>query len=140
MNLARAEKRAKDLGLKVTWVDEELPWDGDCEAPAIYVQGTVLHPDHADAADADTRATSIRFPFWDRKDGTRGRDRAVLASLGGVGFDSWSDPYVRVVEAELLSEALAELDEERDAEATLGAAELSARATYATGEATGVPA
>ena len=128
LRLARAEMRAKELGLKVTWDDEDLPWDGDCEAPKIHARATVLHPDHADA---DTSDLSVRFPFFDRKDGSRGRTPTVLAALGSIGLDSWRDSYVRVVEAELFSEALGELDAERDAIATVQASELASRATYA---------
>jgi hypothetical protein len=88
----------------------------------------VLHPDHADT---DTSDLSVRFPFFDRRDGSRGRTPAVLAALGSIGLDSWRDSYVRVVEAELFSEALDELDAEHDAIATVQAAELASRATYA---------
>ncbi len=126
--LARAEQRAKELGLSVTWDDEDLPWDGDCEPPRIHARATVLHPDHADA---DTSDVTIRFPFYDRRDGSRGRTPAVLAALGSIGLDSWRDSYVRVVEAELFAEALDALDAERDAATTVGAAELASRATLA---------
>jgi hypothetical protein len=128
MDLARAEARGKAEGLKVTWNDEDMPWDGDCEAPAVHAYATVLHPDHADA---DTTSIAVRFPYYDRKDGTTGRVPFVLASLGGIGMDSCHDPYKRVVEAELFAEALDELDAERDAAACIGAAELASRATFA---------
>ncbi|HTQ47491.1 MAG TPA: hypothetical protein VMI75_32265 [Polyangiaceae bacterium] len=130
--LARAELRAKEQGLTVTWDDEELPWDGDCPAPKVHVRAIVLHPDHADA---DTSDVAIRFPYFDRRDGSVGRTPAVLASLGGIGLDSMHDPYVRVVEAELFAEALAELDAARDAKACAMADELASRATFAAGSA-----
>jgi hypothetical protein len=78
MRLARAEERAEDLGLSVQWTEEDHLWDGDCPAPEIHVWGCVRHP----------------------------QTGATLASLGGVGLTSWRDPYVRVVEAELLLEAI----------------------------------
>jgi hypothetical protein len=80
--LAKAEQRAEGLGLDVEFQDEVIPWSGDCEAPPIHVWGFVKHPDTG----------------------------KVLASLGSIGFTSWRDPYVRVVRAELLQEALAELE------------------------------
>jgi hypothetical protein len=132
---AKAEERARAEGLTVTWEDDDPPWDGECEAPAILAVATVFHPDMPRPEDGG------RFPFVDSakpRDGwtqsTRPgtlRRSSVLASLGGIGLDSWRDPYVRVVEAELLSEALEELDAERDHTATIEAEELSARATYA---------
>lgn len=109
--LARAELRAREVGLTVTWGDETMPWDGDCEAPPVHACATVLHPDHADA---DTESTRIRFPFSARADGSRGRIPEVLAALGSIGLASWNDPYMRVVEAELCAEALDELDAEHE--------------------------
>lgn len=128
LSLARAEERAKAEGLTVSWDDEQLPWDGDCEAPNVHACATVLHPDHADA---DLSSVEVRFPYWDRKDGTRGRSPAVLASLGSIALDSWRDPYMRVIEAELFAEALDEIDAERDAQTCAMARELEGRATYA---------
>jgi hypothetical protein len=52
-----------------------------------------------------------------------------MASIGMVALASYDDPYLRVVSAELYSEALHELDLE-DAQA---ARELESRATYAAG-------
>lgn len=92
--LAKAEERAKEAGLRVVWEDESEPWYGDCPAPPIIVFARV--PD-----DATGRYVS-------------------LASLGMIGLNSWSDPYVRVVEAELFSEALDILDERRESSARAG--------------------
>lgn len=97
MALARAEQKAHELGLTVEWLPEDHPWDGDCEAPPIHVWGRVIV------------------------------DGACIAALGGVGLTSWTDPYVRVVEAELFQEALAVLDHEDELEAD----KLAARATFA---------
>ena len=127
-----AVKRASAFDLVVSWDDDDLPWDGDCEAPALLMRATVLHPDHADA---DTSDVSVRFPFFDRKDGTVGRTPAVLAALGGIGLDSMRDAYVWDVEADLLDEACDVLDAERDALACQQAAELASRATFAAGSA-----
>lgn len=102
--LARAERDAEELDLKVSWEDEDLAWDGEGEPPAIWAYAAVYHPND---------------PSW------------PIAGLGGIGLNSWRDTYVRVVEAELLSEALAALDEENDTRATELAAELAARATFA---------
>ena len=110
MALARAEERAETEGLSVTWEDDDLPWDGDCPAPAILQYACVYEP--CDDADPPYR-------------------RSILAGLGGIGLASWRDPYVRVVEAELFSEALDALDAERDAESSEMARELASRATYA---------
>jgi hypothetical protein len=129
--LARAERDAAARGLSVTWEADDTPWDGDCPAPKIVAVATVYAPG------VDPSTTDGRFPYADGP--RRGfvpaggiyRKREVLASLGGIGLDSWRDDYVRVVEAELLSEALENLDEENDRLATREASELSSRATYA---------
>ena len=63
LSLARAELRAKKLGLTVTWEDEDHAWDADCPAPPIHVWARV-------------NAEGSRFP---------------LASLGGIGLMSWRD-------------------------------------------------
>ena len=104
--LARAEERAEKEGLRFEMEDDDLPWDGECAAPQ-YVLWCAVY--------------------------ARGGGRAGehLASLGGVGVDRLHDPYLRVVAAELYAEALGAIDAERDHEATLAAAELAARATYA---------
>ena len=102
--LARAEVRAESMGLSVIWEDEDHAWDADCPAPPIHVWGRVHSP---------------------------GDKRDTIASLGSVGLLSWSDPYVRVVEAELYVEALATLDERAEALACQQAAELASRATFA---------
>lgn len=122
--LARAEETAQRLGLTVTWDVEDLPWDGDCEPPPVHARATVIHPMFSDV---DTTSTRVMFPFFDRRDGSRGRVPEVLAALGSIGLSSWHDPYMRVVEAELFSEALGELDKEWQAEAD----ELAERPTLA---------
>jgi hypothetical protein len=78
--LAEAEHIARANHWDYTWEDDDLPWDGDAPAPE-YVQGCVLR---------------------DRCGGT------VLASLWGIGINDWSDPYIRVVEAELAAQAVAD--------------------------------
>lgn len=100
--LAKAEARAEKEGLAVEWEDDIESWQGDCEPPAIHACAFV-----------------------------RLSERDYLASLGGIGLNSWRDDYVRVVEAELLSEALAELDARREQDACRIAAEMAERATYA---------
>lgn len=99
MTLARAEQAAEDLGLTIEWDDEDMPWDGDCPAPTIHVMACVRHP----------------------------RSGHVIASLGSIGLESWRDPYVRVVSAELFSEALDTLSDEAREAAEL----LASRATLA---------
>jgi hypothetical protein len=137
MNLARAETRAKELGLTVTWEDDDLPWDGDCPAPKLLKCATVYAPG------IDPSLVDARFPFFEgtprdtdryvpsgSRSGTY-RMREVLASCGGIGLESRHDPYVRVVSAELFAEALDELDAERERAACEEAKALQARATYA---------
>jgi len=102
IRLARAELRADALGLEVRFADEDLPWDGDCPAPKIHVRAWV-----EDAS---------------------GRQRA---HLGSIGLESWGDSYVRVVSAELLADALDEIDAENDAYWKREADFLGDRATYA---------
>lgn len=107
--LAQAEEKGERLGLKVIWEDEFLPWDGDCEAPAIHAMASIYHPDRED----DARPGDKHF--------------YVLAHLGSIGLNSWRDDYVRVVEAELMLEALDVLDDEDEVQASV----LAERATYA---------
>jgi hypothetical protein len=119
LNLARAEERGEAMGLEVLWTEEEEEsWDGDCPAPKILLWGAVYRAEDINArtGEACSHASS-------------------LAAIGMVGVDSWQDPSLRVVEAELLSDALAMLDKEADALATAQAAELTERATYAAGGA-----
>jgi hypothetical protein len=104
--LARIEERAAEEGLVFMIEDDDIPWDGDCPAPKYLLWCAVYLP------------------------GTR-RPGDHLAGLGGVGVDSLSDPYLRVVAAELYAEALAGLDRGRNEEAEAVAAELGSRATYA---------
>lgn len=100
--LARAEERADALGLSAHFESCWSPWDGDCPAPAIHVDGWIEDPS--------------------------GR---VVASLGSIGIESWSDPYVRVAKAEMFADALAWLDHEADQRASVEASILASRATYA---------
>jgi hypothetical protein len=86
--LARAEVRAQDLDLEVTWEDERGEWDGDCPPPAVHACAFIVDP-HA---------------------------KRYLACLGGIGLNSIHDPYVRVVEAELFLEAIETIASEQAAE------------------------
>jgi hypothetical protein len=129
--LARAELAAEAAGLTVTWTGDDLPWDGDCPAPKILAVATVYAPG------VNPSRVDGRFPYADGpragfvRWGDTYRKREVLAQLGGIGLESWRDAYVRVVEAELLCEALETLAEETNRQATREASELAARATYA---------
>jgi hypothetical protein len=78
LELARAERAADALGWRVEWRDDDLPWDGDGPAPR-YLYAAILCDDTG----------------------------AVLESLGAIGVNDPGDPYLRVVEAELASEAIA---------------------------------
>jgi hypothetical protein len=104
-NLAKAETRAKAIGMSVVWEDDREAWDGEGPAPAILA--------YAYVSDLEPHRYSS------------------LAGLGMIDLDSWRDPYVRVVEAELCAEALGVLDAAREADACAEAVELAARATYA---------
>lgn len=104
LKLARAEERAEREGLVFKCEDEDYPWDGDGPAPEHFLWCAVYENEH---------------------------EKFNLASLGGVALNSLSDPYLRVVKAELYVEALDHLDARRDYEATKAAEELAARATYA---------
>lgn len=104
--LAKAEERAEKEGLAVVLEDDDLPWDGEYKAPKYVLYAECRRIDE------------------------NGR-REVLGGLGGIGVNKLSDPYLRVVAAELYAEALASLDTERDALATAQAEEMANRATYA---------
>ena len=119
MALARAELRARDLSLIFMWEDESEPWDGDVPlAPTDLLEWAACYE--------PKEGRDYSRGYFDRKDCGR-----ILASLGMVATTGYSDPYRRVVEAELASEALDTLDAERDAIATLGANKLAQRATFA---------
>ncbi len=126
-SLAHAEMRAEEMGLTVTWSMDDMPWDGDCPAPDYIYVATVLRPDST----LDPSSVEARFPYWDHPDGTVARVRDVLASMGGIGVDSRSDPYLRVVAAELFAEALYVLDEETEERTATGVAAYETVATYA---------
>ena len=116
--LALAEERAKDLGLHFAWEEEQDEWDGDCPLASTDL--------------LEWCACYDRAPSDDRWRNISGAPKArCLASLCMIATTGYRDPYRRVVEAELASEALATLDAELDAIATLQAEELGARATFA---------
>jgi hypothetical protein len=91
--LARAERDGEAAGLTVEWDEDSEPYQlGDYETkPPPYVL-----------------CAFVRNPA---------NRRHYLASLGGIGFasDPRRDPYTRVVEAELLDEALDTLQQARAA-------------------------
>ena len=99
---ARAIERAADLGLTCETETDPEPWDGDCPAPKHLVCMLV-----------------------------RDESGRVLASLGGIGVDSYRDPYLMTCEAELYAEALDTLDTEANQRAIVDAQALASRATYA---------
>ena len=107
--LARAEERANELGLVFGWEPEEEAWVGDVPlAPTDLLEWVACY----EADGVDRHGQPIRRP---------------LSSLGMVATTGYSDPYRRVVEAELALDALAVLDSIDRAEAD----KLAARATFA---------
>lgn len=80
ISLARAEIEGETRGLFVGFENEGEPWDGEGPAPNYLLCAYVAHEDEP---------------------------KEWLASLGMVGVDDMSDPYLRVVGAELMAEALA---------------------------------
>lgn len=115
--LARAEKRAEDEGLVCVWEQEQESYRsvyGDDPPAGVEFFWVAVYPPEA----IDSYGNVLR--------GHRGDH---LASLGFV--DNADRGYMRWQEASLLSEALDRLDKERDREATVQAAELASRATYA---------
>jgi hypothetical protein len=105
----RAIRKGEARDLRVVWEDEFLPWDGDCPAPKVHLMASVYHPDRPEPCHRGHKH------FY------------VLAHLGSIGLKSHRDPYMRIIEAELLSEALDVLDKEDASEAAI----LAERATYA---------
>ena len=97
--LARAEERAQKLGFTFVWEDEQEDWDGDVpleptdllEWCACYQRQEICQ--HSDSG------------MCDRKECAE-----MLASLSMFATTGYSDPYRRVVEAELALEALEVLD------------------------------
>lgn len=83
--LAKAEEWAEDNGFEVVTEDEHEPWDGDCEAPEHVLSVCLLRPcpEH----------------------GMPCSHTEILGSLGMVGVNSLSDPYLRVVAAEIAADA-----------------------------------
>lgn len=95
-SMAHDEAEAKRRGLSVTWRDEEERYED------VFGKGP-------DAAGYDVQAqidSDEILCLW----GAVIHDGHTLASLGMVTVESMQDPYVRVVEAELLGEALHELE------------------------------
>jgi hypothetical protein len=107
--LAKAEQAAERRGLTFWYDDETDEWDADDVVRPRYVLWCAVS--RAPAADA---ARDLDHKY-------------VLAGVGMVGVDSLADPYLRVVAAELFSEALDALDDEDSEQA----ATLAERATYA---------
>jgi hypothetical protein len=119
--LANAEARAKELGWEVLWEEdgELYGWqEGNVECFDV-----ISNPENFEGE---------KFPAWsailygpeideDARCGQCGarRKREVLGSLGGCTFadggDPWSDDYHEIVEAELASEALYDLDSKAQA-------------------------
>lgn len=99
---ARAIHRAADLGLTCETDAEDYEWDGDSPAPAYHLYMVV-----------------------------RDASGEVRASLGGIGVNSLSDPYLMTCEADLYAEAILDIEAEQDREATAAANALASRATYA---------
>lgn len=99
LDLARAEQTARDLNLRVEWQEEdENPLDVFGDDPDTRAQVRRIREGESDLLFA-------RVP-----DPTDGSPYAALASLGMIELSRDDrDPYRRVVEAELLSEAVAVL-------------------------------
>jgi hypothetical protein len=133
---ALAEARAKEEGLVFSWIPEYEPWDGEPPAPR-YLECAIV----------STRSEREGTEEWCQRHGhtphynffghglvcseCQAPAGRTLASLGMIGTDSRTDPYRRVVEAQLAVEALEILDAERDEIATRNAEELAGRATFA---------
>lgn len=98
--LARAEQFAREHDLTYAWEPESEPWDGCVPlAPTDCLDWVACRDGNGE----------------------------VLASVGMVATTGYSDPYRRVLEAELALEAMGVLDERDDSEAD----KLARRATYA---------
>jgi hypothetical protein len=117
--LALAEERARDLRLRFAWEDEQRDeWDGEYPLASTDL--------------LEWCACYDRAPSDDRWRNISGAPKArCLASLCMIATTGYRDPYRRVVEAELASEALATLDAERDAGDCARAEEMRGRATFA---------
>lgn len=134
MSHAKDEARAKEMDLLFSWEDElesygdvwGEPLPPNVDGPYCLV---VYGPQPEDCE-------SIACEPWDHR---HKNHREHLCNLGMITLPPCNGPegsrenrdQRRVVEAELASEALATLDAERDAIATLGANELAQRATFA---------
>ena len=45
LSLARAEIQAEEEGFTVEWVPDDMPWEGDCQAPSDVLGCIVTSPD-----------------------------------------------------------------------------------------------
>lgn len=90
--LAKAEHAMLEAGLDVVIEGEIEPWDGDCPAPGYCLSVRLVRPCHAHGDDHETAMNCDHVE--------------TLASLGMVGVNSLSDPYLRIIAAELAMEAL----------------------------------
>jgi len=110
LDLARAEKLAEAYGLAVDWEWEDMDpsafW-GDFDKCGGYVDvcarcgrshGDCVSPEGHEYHNHEITYALVRAPGGE-----------VFASLGGV-VDAIGTPYQRVVEAELLAEAIAEIN------------------------------
>lgn len=101
---ALAEKRVDDLGWKIRFEDEDEEWDGDEDCPRpLYV-------------------------LWAALEDSEGH---LLESLGMIGVDSLTDPYLRDVKSQLVHEALHNYDFARNALNEAIAESMASRVTYA---------
>jgi hypothetical protein len=112
--LAKAEEAGERRGLVFWLLDEECPWDGDCDPPAACYVCLVYRGEECTNDGEPPYQGFYPIP-------------RPIASLGMVGVDGPHDSYLRVVKAELFQEALDVLDkEDQDA-----ADALSERPTFA---------
>jgi hypothetical protein len=87
LQLARAERWAREEGAEVAWVDDNEVWDGDCPAPDMVLGCTLK------VGDEEVSLWGIGLNHAYRKDMILHRGLLVT-------------PYQRVVEAELALEAM----------------------------------
>jgi hypothetical protein len=79
--LARADMALAHSDVVVITEDEHEPWDGDCPAPEYLVWMRLVRPCLEHGVDC--------------------RHAETLNSLGMIGVNSMSDPYLRICAAEL---------------------------------------
>lgn len=87
LRMARAELWALSESVKFEWEECGEEWDGDCPAPDVLLECIARHPSG---------------------------ERTTLCS---VGLNSWSDPYMRSVEAELAYELREQVEAQRENDA-----------------------